>query len=96
MKRIIAAAIITITAAPVLADQYVNGYYRNDGTYVQPHYRSSPDGNKFNNYSAPGNINPYNGYNGSPGSSFGQQPSTNSKPFASPYQEGTYNQRGFN
>lgn len=47
MKRIIAAAIITITAAPVLADQYVNGYYRNDGTYVQPHYRSSPDGNKL-------------------------------------------------
>lgn len=31
-------------------DVYVNGYYRADGTYVQPHYRSAPDGNRFNNY----------------------------------------------
>lgn len=31
-------------------DVYVNGYYRKDGTYVRPHYRSSPDGAKSNNY----------------------------------------------
>lgn len=28
----------------------VRGYYRSNGTYVQPHYRSNPDGNKWNNY----------------------------------------------
>jgi len=43
------------------ADVYVRGYYRSDGTYVQPHYRSSPDGNPYNNYSFPGNLNPYTG-----------------------------------
>ena len=31
-------------------DVYVDGYYRNDGTYVRPHVRSSPDGVKWNNY----------------------------------------------
>ncbi len=39
----------------------VRGYYRKDGTYVQPHYRSNPDGNPYNNWSFPGNINPYTG-----------------------------------
>jgi hypothetical protein len=28
---------------------YVNGYYRNNGTYVQPHWRGAPDGYCFNN-----------------------------------------------
>lgn len=91
MKTIIALALAAAFASPAVADQYVNGYMRSDGTYVQPHYRSNPDGNTFNNYSAPGNINPYNGNSGS---SY-QQPS-NPRPFASPYQEGTHNQRGFN
>ena len=31
-------------------DVYVHGYYRKDGTYVRPHYRSRPDGVKYNNY----------------------------------------------
>lgn len=31
-------------------DVYVHGYSRSDGTYVQPHYRSAPDGNPYNNY----------------------------------------------
>jgi hypothetical protein len=46
------------------ADQYVNGYYRKDGTYVQPYYRSDPDGNPYNNYSTKGNINPHTGERG--------------------------------
>lgn len=39
----------------------MNSYYRKDGTYVQPHYRSNPDGNPYNNWSYPGNTNPYTG-----------------------------------
>lgn len=39
----------------------VSGYYRKNGTYVQPYYRSAPDGNPYNNYSFPGNTNPYTG-----------------------------------
>ena len=40
---------------------WVSGYYRKDGTYVQPHYRTNPDGNPYNNYSFPGNYNPNTG-----------------------------------
>jgi hypothetical protein len=39
----------------------VKGYYRKYGTYVQPHYRSNPDGNPYNNWNYPGNVNPYTG-----------------------------------
>lgn len=39
----------------------VSGYYKKNGTYVQPHMRSNPDGNPYNNYSYPGNLNPYTG-----------------------------------
>jgi hypothetical protein len=35
----------------------VEGYYRRDGTYVQPHQRTNPD----NNYGFPGNVNPNTG-----------------------------------
>lgn len=40
-------------------DVHVRGYTRQDGTYVPPHWRSRPDGNPSNNYSFPGNTNPY-------------------------------------
>jgi len=42
-------------------DVYVRGYFRKDGTYVRPHWRTQPDGYFWNNYSAYGNINPYTG-----------------------------------
>ncbi len=42
----------------------VRGYYRKDGTYVRPHYRSRPDGNIYNNWSTKGNYNPYTGKKG--------------------------------
>ncbi len=40
---------------------HVKGYYRSNGTYVAPHYRSAPDGNFYNNWSTKGNVNPYTG-----------------------------------
>jgi hypothetical protein len=55
------AAVLAMLAGQVWADTFVRGYTRKDGTYVQPHYRSNPDGNRFNNYSTQGNTNPYTG-----------------------------------
>ena len=43
------------------ADVYVHGYFRSNGTYVAPYYRSDPDGNPYNNFSTRGNVNPYTG-----------------------------------
>jgi hypothetical protein len=45
-------------------DVHVKGYYRKNGTYVSPHYRSAPDGIKSNNFSHCGNVNPYTGKTG--------------------------------
>ncbi|MDQ1909062.1 hypothetical protein RAC89_00925 [Paenibacillus sp. GD4] len=40
---------------------FVDDYFRTDGTYVKAHVRSHPDHNPFNNYSYPGNVNPFTG-----------------------------------
>lgn len=37
------------------------GYTKKNGTHVAPHMRSAPDGNKRNNWSTKGNVNPYTG-----------------------------------
>lgn len=52
---------ILLAATSFARDVHVKGYFRKDGTYVQPHYRSAPDGNPYNNFSAKGNVNPYTG-----------------------------------
>src|SRR5690348_11347218 len=44
-----------------MADVWVNGYYRSNGTYVNGYYRSSPDGIESNNWSYCGNVNPHTG-----------------------------------
>lgn len=65
MKRVFLALMLVASAASVLADTYVSPYVRSDGTYVQGHYRSDPNGSRSDNYSARGNINPYTGERGS-------------------------------
>lgn len=40
---------------------HVRGYFRKDGTYVKPHYRSDPNGTVNDNWSTKGNVNPYTG-----------------------------------
>lgn len=63
--NVILSVVITLLVVPLVSEArgavHVNGYYRSNGTYVQPHYRSAPDGNPYNNWSYPGNTNPYTG-----------------------------------
>lgn len=61
MKKFFFLLLLIFSAFDLLAQVHVRGYYRSNGTYVQPHYRSSPDGNPYNNWSYPGNTNPYTG-----------------------------------
>jgi hypothetical protein len=55
---------LIIFSISALADVSVRGYNRTDGTYVQPHHRSNPDGTPSNNWSTKGNINPHTGEEG--------------------------------
>lgn len=61
MKRIVLALCAVAMAAPAFSQTYVKGYTRRDGTYVAPHYRSSPNRSTLDNYSTRGNINPFTG-----------------------------------
>lgn len=77
-------SLVALAAPALAADTYVPGHFRKDGTYIQPHYRSAPDGNPLNNWSTQPNVNPYTGQPGTrtpdsfsnPGSGLGTQPST--------------------
>ncbi len=42
----------------------VKGYYRSNGTYVQPHHRNGPNHTQYDNFSTKGNVNPYTGKEG--------------------------------
>jgi len=68
MKRLmtILVILVVVCATTLTADAAVRvrGYYRSNGTYVQPYYRSNPDGNFSNNWSTYPNINPYTGATG--------------------------------
>lgn len=52
MKLIHIMLLLAFSTA-ALADTYVNGYYRKDGTYVQGHTRSSPNNTRYDNYGSP-------------------------------------------
>jgi hypothetical protein len=59
----------TVTAAAMFATSaagagYVRGHVTKNGTYVAPHYRSSPNSTRSDNYSTKGNYNPYTGQAG--------------------------------
>jgi hypothetical protein len=71
MKKILLAFLLV--SGSVMADQWVNPSIRSDGTYVQGHMRSSPNGTTLDNYGTRGNTNPYTGQRGtaSPYPSFG-------------------------
>lgn len=64
MKTFAMLVTILIVAAPVFAADYVDGYYRKDGTYVNGHWKSERDNSYNNNYSTQGNYNPYTGNQG--------------------------------
>lgn len=67
MKNIVILTAVSILflSSTASSDESVNGYYRRDGTYVQPHMRSSPNSNTMDNWSTRGNTNPYTGTTGS-------------------------------
>lgn len=66
MKRLCALAFLGALAAGAHAQgqHYVRPHVTSDGTYVEGHFQTNPDGNRFNNWSTQGNMNPYTGQPG--------------------------------
>jgi hypothetical protein len=73
---IIAAVLITISAPVFAGDIPVKGYFKRDGTYVEPYHRTPPNNTINDNYSTSPNINPWTGKQGTraPEPSWGVQP----------------------
>ena len=66
MRFVLACAALALVGSVANAeDVYVHGYTRQDGTYVEPYHRSSPNSYTFDNYGSKGNTNPYSGERGS-------------------------------
>lgn len=89
MRKLLLGVVALLTlAGPVAAQVAVRGYVKKDGTYVAPHYRSSPNSTTYDNYSTRGNVNPYTGQSGtrtpSYGSSYG---SSNTNSYGSSYSQ---------
>jgi hypothetical protein len=64
MNKWIAVMVILLLTGVLAADVVagsVRGYYRHDGTYVQPHQRTNPDRNLFNHDRVPGHDHPNTG-----------------------------------
>lgn len=63
MKRLLLLSLVFVSAVS-FADEWVNGYYKSNGTYVQGHYRTKKNRTTLDNYSTKGNYNPYTGKRG--------------------------------
>lgn len=61
MKKVLLLIAFLFAAANSYSQVYVSGYVKSNGTYVKPHYRTSANHTRNDNYSTKGNINPYTG-----------------------------------
>ena len=74
MKRVLLLVLLSTTAQ---ADEYVNGYFRQDGQYIEGHYRTHPNQMRWDNYSSQGSQNPYTGQRGSQRNEYSDPPEYN-------------------
>lgn len=89
MKQIVFAVVAIVLSTAALADNYVRGYTRKDGTYVQPHYRSESNSRSSDNYSSQGNTNPYTNERGSQRNEYSPEPAyraPDQNPVVNPYE----------
>ncbi len=64
MKKMLIAFALVLPTIGFAQDHLVNGYVKQDGTYVAPHMQTKPNNTRTDNYSTVGNTNPYTGVPG--------------------------------
>lgn len=57
MKGVIAGLLLGLVVVGTANAQWVNGYTRKDGTYVNGYYRTDVNNSPYDNQSYPGNYN---------------------------------------
>lgn len=65
MKTLVALVAASLACSVAIAKPTsTKGYIKKNGTYVAPHFKTTPDKTKNNNYSTRGNANPMTGKEG--------------------------------
>jgi len=64
LRKIIFTLCFALFSITAIANTHVSGYSKKNGTYVMPHYRTSPNHTRYDNWSTKGNINPNTGKKG--------------------------------
>ena len=77
MRAIIVTLMLVTISLAATANENVRGYMKKDGTYVDPHHRTSPNNRRYDNYSSQGNQNLYTGQPGSERNEFSNPPAYN-------------------
>ena len=80
MKQIGILVLVLSTCAAAQAQTWVNGYTRQDGTYVEGHMRSAPNSTRYDNYNAENSVygsTPYTGQRGTQRDEFSSPPTYN-------------------
>ena len=83
MRTLLVGLLLASTSA-FAASTHVDGHVRRDGTYVPPHFRTTPDNSQMNNWSTQGNVNPYTGQQGTVNPYAVPQPNFNTNPYGTP------------
>lgn len=85
----IAIAVAALLVAEIAAAQqtYVRPYIRQDGTIVQPHFRTPSNSQRWDNWSSENNQNPWTGKRGTEPNEFSNPPVYNQgrRPRVDPY-----------
>ncbi|MDP3784753.1 MAG: hypothetical protein Q8R12_01605 [bacterium] len=62
---VLLAGLLSFSASAEARTTRVRGYFKpSTGSYVAPHYKTTPNRSKFDNFSTKGNYNPYTGKKG--------------------------------
>lgn len=64
MKKLSLFLLSSVIFMSIAQADYVRGYYRSNGTYVQGYQKTAPNNTRIDNYSTRGNYNPYTGQQG--------------------------------
>lgn len=66
LMLVLLIGVLSFSASAEARTTRVRGYYKpSTGHYVAPHYKTTPNRSKFDNFSTKGNYNPYTGKKGS-------------------------------
>lgn len=65
LALVLLVGILSFSISAEARTTHVRGYYKpSTGHYVAPHYKTTPNHSKFDNFSTKGNYNPYTGKKG--------------------------------